>query len=54
MIYAVDRGDDRNPVLMGDFPGRSYYRYRDGQLTRLDGPGAGSGRPMPPGVRLAP
>jgi 4-amino-4-deoxy-L-arabinose transferase-like glycosyltransferase len=40
VIYAVDKGDARNPVLMRDFPGRNYYRYLDGQLIPLDAPSA--------------
>lgn len=39
VIYAVDRGEDRNRVLMRDFPDRRYYRYRDGDLIQIDGPG---------------
>ena len=39
VIYAVDRGDARNRVLIRDFPGRRYYRYLDGQLTPVDGAG---------------
>lgn len=37
VIYAVDRDED-NDVLMRDFPGRDYYRYRDGRLTPLPPP----------------
>ena len=39
VIYAVDRGDERIPTLMRDFPVRRYYRYRDGVLIPLDGLG---------------
>ncbi len=38
VIYAVDRGDERIPTLMRDFPGRNYYRYRYGILTPLEAP----------------
>lgn len=37
VIYAVDRDED-NSILMRDFPGRDYYRYRDGILTPLSPP----------------
>jgi hypothetical protein len=40
VIYAVDRGNDNNPVLMRDFPDRDYYRYAGGVLTPLPAPGA--------------
>jgi hypothetical protein len=40
VVYAVDRGDDRNPILMRDFPNRSYYRYADERLAPLSAPGA--------------
>jgi hypothetical protein len=40
VVYAVDRGDDRNPILMRDFPNRSYYRYADERLVPLSAPGA--------------
>jgi 4-amino-4-deoxy-L-arabinose transferase-like glycosyltransferase len=42
VIYAVDRGDERNVILMREFPGRIYYRYQDGDLSRLPGPSTGS------------
>ena len=38
VIYAVDRGDDRNPTLMHDYPDRSYYRYAGGWLMPLSMP----------------
>lgn len=40
VIYAVDRGDERIPTLMRDFPDRNYYRYRDGILIPLEMPDA--------------
>jgi hypothetical protein len=40
VVYAVDRGDERNPILMRDFPDRGYYRYADGRLTPLTAPNA--------------
>ncbi len=42
VIYAVDRGDQRNLVLMRDFPNRNFFRYKDGQLTSLEAPSGGS------------
>jgi hypothetical protein len=40
VVYAVDRGDERNPILMRDFPDRGYYRYADGRLAPLTAPNA--------------
>ena len=36
IVYAIDRGAALNTLLMDDFPGRNFYRYRDGRLIALD------------------
>ncbi len=37
IVYAIDQGDaDR--MLMMEYPGRSYYRYANGTLTKIPGP----------------
>ncbi len=37
IVYAIDMGDS-NVQLMREYPGRSYYRYDHGILTRIPGP----------------
>jgi hypothetical protein len=35
VVYAIDHGNPSNRRLLRDFPGRSVWRYRDGELTRV-------------------
>lgn len=36
VVYASDRGNDRNRILMDQYRGRDFYRLEDGQLTSLE------------------
>ncbi|HEX2185918.1 MAG TPA: glycosyltransferase family 39 protein, partial [Chloroflexota bacterium] len=33
VVYAIDLGDDHNRTLMARYPGRAFYRYKEGTLT---------------------
>lgn len=35
VVYAIDLGPQRNRELMALYPGRSFYRFADGELTSL-------------------
>ncbi len=37
IVYAIDQGS-ANSILMREYPGRTYYRYANGTLTKIPGP----------------